>query len=229
MQQGYFTNRIKELEERKEQVTEEYVCAKLSLKGINEEIEKAFEYMNSAHYDGNMDISIFEKEILDLKSELKRKDVQIKKQSENINKQKKVIADLNKIVDSKESQLKSVKIEHHNELYDLNTANVELTEKIAYLTGKNNEMNETIRKFEKYNSLKSKNLDEAVSYAEDNNILKKENRELKRDIKALNERIDMMDKTIEKKNREIQILHERLNWQPINHGSNSEEIKEAAK
>lgn len=55
---------------------------------------------------------------------------------------------------------------------------------------------------------------------------KKEIKEFKKEISALNKKIGERDDIIITKNREIQILHERLGWQPINHNNVFEEILE---
>lgn len=190
MQQGYYTNRITELEKRKEEVTAQVVTSKLTLKGIEKEIERCYEYMNSAHYNGEKDTSGMEERILYLENTIKKQKTRIKNLNTFNKKKTDEIEKLNQIIDDNN--------------YEIETLTLKLNNQITKLNIKNQELKDLINKEEK--------VQEVITQ---NKSLKKENREFKRDIKALNERIDLMDKTIEKKNNEIRILHERLNWQPV--------------
>lgn len=187
LQQGYYSNRIKELEKRKEEVTAQVVTSKLTLKGINKEIQSCYEYMNSAHYEADSSkidskLNEYEHKVLSLENT-------VKKMNNTINKKNGMIKSLNAVIDDKDHEIATLKLKHHIE-------EAKLQEKIAELN----------IQFKKLKPEKT---------AVENDSLKKQNMNFKRDIKALNERIAMMDKTIEKKNREIQILHQRLNWQPV--------------
>lgn len=203
VQQGYYQERINELEKREKEAMKEFVQAKMSLKAVRDEKKQAFEYMNSAHYDANLDTSELESEIQSLKFDLKSKEKTIQKMNNTINKKNGELRSLTKIIEDKDHEISVLKLKNHNEQSKLEDEIVELT------ISKNKRIN-----------LKK----EEVTI--ENNKLKKENREFKRNIKALNERIDLMDKTIEKKNSEIQILHERLNWQPKKHNIFEELLEE---
>lgn len=191
VQQEYYDKRIKDLEEREKELMKEYVQAKMSLKAIQAEKKQAFEYMNSAHYDANLDTSELEREIKSLKFTLKSKEKTIQKMNNTLNKKNGELKSLTKIIENKDHEISELKLKNHNEQSKLEEEIVELT------ISKNKRIN-----------LKKEEI------AVENTKLKKENRGFKRDIKALNERIDLMDETIQKKNNEIRILHERLNWQP---------------
>ncbi len=203
MQQGYYSNRIKQLEERERDVTAEGVTSQLTLKAIKKEIKNCYEYMNSAHYEA--DSSKIDEKLMEYEHKVLSLENTIKKMNNTINKKNGKIKSLNKVIEDKEHKISKLKLEHHIE-------ESKLQDKIAEL---NIEIN-------KNNTL----VNEEVLL--ENRTLKKKNRELKKDINALNERISMMDKTIQKKNNEIQILHERLNWQPVKPKTNIfDEIREA--
>lgn len=82
-----------------------------------------------------------------------------------------------------------------------------------FLESENVKLNEKISNLEKeiapYRKLKHSD-----KYLVEYYNIKKENRSLKMEVKSVNEKISILDETIKKKNRELQILHERLNWQP---------------
>lgn len=202
MQQGYYTNRIKELEKRKEEVTAQMVTSKLTLKGIEKEIENCYEYMNSAHYEANSSkidakLNEYEHKVLSLEN-------RIKKMGNTINKKNGKIKSLNSVIEDKDHEIATLKLQHKIE-------EAKLQEKIAELN---------IR----FKKLKPEKV------AVENDSLKKQNMNFKRDIKTLNERIELMDNTIQKKNRELQILHQRLNWQPVKPKTNIfNEIRSEAK
>ena len=193
-QQGYYEARIKELEEREQELMSDYNQAVMSLKAVRKEKKKAFEYMNSAHYESNKDMTQIEHEVMALRQSIKRQKNKINKLSKELSQKDEKISYLNETVQDKDYLIESLKMEHDAEI-------AKLQGKIAELNIKNTENSE---------------MDSEVKHN-----LRKENRQFKADIKALTERIDMMDKVIQKKveviktkDKEIQLLHERLNWQP---------------
>lgn len=188
MQQGYYTNRIKELEKRKEEVTGQLITSKLTLKGINKEIDNCYEYMNSAHYQENS--SEIDSKLVEMEHKILSLENTVKKMNKTINQKNGKIKSLNKVIGDKDHEISKLKLEHHLE-------QSKLQEEISNLHIENNKKQTLVNE----------------DVAMENRNLKKENRGFKRDIKALNERINLMDKTILKKNNELRILHERLGWQ----------------
>ena len=112
-QQGYYSNRIKELEKRKEEVTAQLVTSKLTLKGINKEIENCFEYMNSAHYNKDNTPQL-QKEIEDLEHRLNVRENTLKKMNNTINQKNGKIKSLNKVIEDKDHEISVLKLKLHN-------------------------------------------------------------------------------------------------------------------
>ena len=214
MQQGYYTKRIDELEKRKEEVTAQLVTSKLTLKGINKEIENCYEYMNSANYAPEVDTTPFE-------SKIKRMEQLIDRKNEEIENLKNDIKKLNKTISKKNKEIESLNTVIENKDYEMGTLKLKLNLKDVQ---SKKDMTQLNRGFDKKLKTKEKQLFESEKK------LRKENKRFEKDNIALNEKIATLTKTIIQKDKEIEILHERLNWQPVKHRENIfEELLEEAK
>ena len=95
IEEGYYSNRIKELEERKAEVQGKLVTAKLTLEGIDDEIKKcedAMQNLGSQH----------SKEIMEKNNLIKTLRKKISKQEEHINHLNRVISDKESIISNLE-------------------------------------------------------------------------------------------------------------------------------
>lgn len=86
IEEGYYSNRIKELEERKSDVQSKFVTAKLTLESIDKEIKKCEDAMQNLGSQQS-------KEIMEKNKLIKTLRKKISKQDEHINHLNRVISD----------------------------------------------------------------------------------------------------------------------------------------
>lgn len=119
IEEGYYSNRIKELEKRKYEVQSKFVTAKLTLESINNEIIKCEEAMQNLGSQQS-------KEIMEKNNLIKTLRKTISKQEEHINHLNRVISDK----DSTISELEEVIKRYEQLLASTKAQNVNLKAKL---------------------------------------------------------------------------------------------------
>ena len=114
VEQGYYSNRIKELEERKAEVTGQLVTAKLSLQSIEKEIQQCDDAMQKLGTNSEGEILRLNTKINSLTDKLAKKDKELKRLVKTSDNDKFEIQNLTKQVSKLKTEKAVLKAENKN-------------------------------------------------------------------------------------------------------------------
>lgn len=197
VEQGYYSNRIKELEERKIKITAEIYANKLTLKSIDEEIEKCDATIQKLGQPNYQEVIKLNSKINNLKRDLTEKDNEITylnnemvERDNEIKKLKKTITIHKDEKDKLNNEIKKL----NNEIDEKNEKILNLTVAVENLKKRHIKLKEENLKLKRKLQLVKSDYDEkfeirAESIIKENMDIKNELKKAKKTIKNLEQKI----------------------------------------
>lgn len=197
VEQGYYSNRIKELEERKTKITAEIYANKLTLKSIDEEIEKCDATIQKLGQPNYQEVIKLNSKINNLKRDLTEKDNEITYLNNEVVERDDEIEKLKKTINTHKDEKNKL----NNKIKKLNNEIDEKNEKILNLTVAVENLKKTPIKLKEENSKLKRELRLAKSDSDEKFEIRaesiiKENISLKNELKQAKKTIRNLERKI---------------------------------